>query len=382
MTPATPPPRGVRQKLAALSRRLGRAARRHDTAALKLEPAEAAAAGGLRYVSDLRPGIRRTRKGKAFTYAGPDGKAVRDRETLGRIASLVIPPAWRDVWICPDPKGHLQATGKDARGRKQYRYHPLWRQVRDLTKYHRMVPFGEALPAIRARVDHDLRAPELSRTKVLAAVVRLLEETLIRVGNEEYAKQNHSYGLTTLHDSHVKILGDTLRFHFRGKSGKIHTVAVHDARVARIVRGCQELPGHELFQYVDDRGVRHDVTSEDVNAYLHEITGEEFTAKDFRTWAGTVQAALNLRGLPPCTSAAQAKRNVVSAIKSVSETLGNTPAVCRKCYVHPGIVDAYQAGSLLPDLERHWGRGGEVRGLRFGEAAVLGLLRDCFTKTA
>lgn len=317
------------------------------------DAALAARAAGLRYVSDRRPGIRREREreGDAFRYVGPDGEPIHDATTLDRIKSLAIPPAWTDVWICPSPNGHLQATGRDAKGRKQYRYHKRWREVRDDAKYERMVAFGDALPSIRERVEHDLALPGLQRAKVLAAVVRLLETTLIRVGNEEYRRENKSYGLTTLRTRHVRVEGASLRFHFRGKSGKEHTVTIKDRRLARIVRRCQELPGQELFQYVDDDGQRHSVESSDVNDYLSEITGQDFTAKDFRTWAGTLLAARALQELEGFDSEAQAKRNVVRAIESVAQRLGNTPTICRACYVHPAIIDAYVDGSLLSTLQ-------------------------------
>ncbi|HBI44808.1 MAG TPA: DNA topoisomerase I, partial [Planctomycetales bacterium] len=246
---------------------------------------ESARAAGLRYVHDDRPGIRRVRRGKAFRYLNPDGRPVRDAETIARIRALVIPPAWIDVWICVHDNGHLQATGRDARGRKQYRYHARWRAVRDETKYHRIIDFARALPILRARIDADLTLPGLRRAKVLAAVVRLLETTLIRIGNEEYARTNHSFGLTTLLDKHVQITGDTAHFTFRGKSGVHHDIDVHDRRLVAIIRRCHDLPGHELFQFVDEEGATHLIDSAAVNAYLHEIAGHEFTAKDFRTWA-------------------------------------------------------------------------------------------------
>ncbi len=340
------------------------------------EPAESAREAGLRYVSDDRPGIRRLRAGKHFRYVGPDGKPVRDEETLARIRSLAIPPAWTDVWVCPLARGHLQATGRDARGRKQYRYHPRWRATRDETKYDRMAAFGRALPAVRARVDADLARPGLPREKVLATVARLLETTLIRVGNEEYAKQNGSYGLTTLEDRHVRVAGETVHFAFRGKSGIRHRIDVRDRRLARVVRRCQDLPGHELFQYVDEEGQRRAIDSADVNAYLREISGQEFTAKDFRTWAGTVLAARALREFAAFDSQAQAKKNIVAAVESVAERLGNTTAVCRKCYVHPAVFDAYLDGTLASALERKVGRElkEDLGELPPEEAAVLAFL--------
>jgi DNA topoisomerase-1 len=344
---------------------------------LVTDPVEAAKVARLRYVADTKPGIRRKRAGAHFTYQAPDGTTVRDRETLARIKSLAVPPAWTDVWICPLPNGHLQASGRDAKGRKQYRYHPRWRAVRDQTKYHRMIAFGEALPRLRRRLERHLRRPGLPREKVLAAVVRLLETTLIRVGNQEYAKQNRSFGLTTLRDRHVEISGFTLRFHFRGKSGVTHDVCIRDRRLARIVQRCQGIPGQELFQYLDEGGVRRTVTSEDVNDYLREISGEEFTAKDFRTWAGTVLAAMALQELGAFGSEAQGKKNVVQAIERVAGRLGNTPAVCRKCYVHPAVLESYLDGTMLETLKER--TEAELKHLPEHidpeEAAVLALLR-------
>ena len=342
-----------------------------------VDPAASARAAGLRYVDDSRPGLRRRRSGKTFVVLDAQGRRVRDLETLRRVRHLAIPPAWTEVWICPSPDGHLQATGRDARRRKQYRYHPRWRAVRDETKYARLLGFARALPALRARVDDDLGRPGLPREKVLATVVRLLETTFIRVGNEEYARHNKSFGLTTLRDDHVDVRGSTLRFHFRGKGGKRQEVGVTDRRVARVVRRCQELPGQELFQYLDDEGVVRTVDSADVNAYLREITGEDFTAKDFRTWAGTVLAALALQELRTFTSTTQAKKNVLRAVEAVARQLGNTPAICRKCYVHPGVIDAYMDGATLgairPQTERRMRAA--LNGLRPEEAGVLRLLR-------
>jgi DNA topoisomerase-1 len=348
------------------------------------DPAACARAVGLRYVSDTTPGIRRVRAGKGFRYRGPEGKLIRDAEVLRRIASLAIPPAWTDVWICPTPNGHLQATGRDDRGRKQHRYHPRWREARDETKYHRMVAFARVLPRLRRRIRKDLALPGLPRAKVLATIVRLLEATLIRVGNEEYARQNHSFGLTTLHDGHAEISGSHITFHFRGKSGVEHAVDLNDRRLARIVRQCQDLPGQELFQWVDEAGQVHDVNSADVNEYLREIGGDDFTAKDFRTWAGTVLAARALQEFQAFDSQAQARRNVVRAIESVARRLGNTRAVCRKCYVHPAVIDAYLDGSLLETLR---GRveteiKGALRALRPEEAAVLAFLQERLKREA
>lgn len=342
------------------------------------DPVESAREAGLRYVSDDRPGIRRVRKGKGFRFIGPDDKPVGDSDTLRRIRSLAIPPAWTDVWICPNANGHLQATGHDARGRKQYRYHPRWRAVRDETKYGRMIAFGQALPHIRTRIEKDLAQPGLPRPKVLATVVRLLETTLIRVGNEEYARENGSFGLTTLRNRHVNVEGETVRFSFKGKSGVRHSIRVDDRRLARIVQRCQDLPGQELFQYLDDDGTPHDIDSSDVNAYLQEIAGQEFTAKDFRTWAGTVLAARALQEFENFDSQAQAKRNIVAAIESVAKRLGNTKAVCRKCYVHPAVINAYLDGSLLDTLRQRVENeiADSLSALPSEEAAVLAFLQE------
>ena len=342
------------------------------------DPAEAAKAAGLRYVSDTTPGIRRRRAGKGFSYVGSDGTPIRGPEQLRRIKGLVIPPAWTDVWICPSPRGHIQATGRDAKGRKQYRYHPRWRQVRDETKYERLMTFGQALPDIRQRVDKDLARPGLRREKVLATIIRLLESTLIRVGNEEYARENGSFGLTTMRNRHVDVDGPTVRFEFRGKGGKRHEVDVRDRRVARIVERCQDLPGQTLFQYLDEDGERQTIDSADVNEYLREIGGQDFTAKDFRTWAGTILAALALHELEAFDSETQAKQNVVRAIESVAERLGNTPAVCRKCYVHPAVVDAYLEGSMVETLKQRAEQeiAESLTELRPEEAAVMALLQQ------
>ncbi len=313
-----------------------------------VDPIASARAAGLRYVLDTLPGIRRRRTGKSFSYLSIDGWPIHDPETLSRIKALAIPPAWTDVWICPDPQGHIQATGRDAKGRKQYRYHPRWREVRDAVKYDRMVAFGEALPRIREQTDRDLALPGIPREKVLAAVVQLLENTRIRVGNEEYRRENQSFGLTTLTDNQVEIVGSTLRFRFRGKGGKQHSLQVTNRRLARVVKRLQEIPGYELFQYVNEHGERHTIESGDVNAYLREISGGDFTAKDFRTWAGTVLAARALRNAEPCNSERQCKHLVAQAVEQVAAQLGNTPAVCRKCYVHPAVIEAYIGGKLYP----------------------------------
>jgi DNA topoisomerase-1 len=311
---------------------------------------EAARAAGLRYVTDTVPGIRRRRSGRGFVFERPDGVRISDPATLRRIRALVIPPAWTDVWICPDPNGHIQASARDARGRKQYRYHDRWRELRDSNKFDRLVAFGETLPALRARVRRDLGKPGLGRERVLATVVRLLESTLIRVGNEEYARQNDSYGLTTLRNEHVEVQGSELQFRFRAKSGKECSIDLRDRRAAKIVRQCQELPGQKLFEYLNGDGAPHEVTSTDVNEYLREITEQDFTAKDFRTWAATVQVFVALRDCVEWETPPEAKRNAAAAIKSAATCLNNTPAVCRKSYVHPLVLETYldpEARALL-----------------------------------
>jgi DNA topoisomerase I len=317
---------------------------------------------GLRYVSDQSKGITRKRAGKGFSYRDPNGALVKDEDTLRRIRSLAIPPAYRDVWICPDPIGHLQATGRDAKGRKQYRYHPRWREVRDAVKFHRMLAFADVLPLIRETTDKDLHRQGMPREKVLALVVRLLERTRIRVGNEEYARDNESYGLTTMRNEHVQVKGATVRFAFRGKSGKMHEVAVTDRRLARVVGRCLEIDGQELFQYLDDDGQRRSIDSSDVNGYLRSITrrpdlvagdgagGDDFTAKDFRTWAGTVHAAALLRRCAACTSQRDGRAKVKRCLEEVSRRLGNTPAVCRKSYVHPAVFESF-SGHWLSDVK-------------------------------
>lgn len=339
------------------------------------EPAQSAAAAGLRYVSDTMPGIRRRRAGKGFTYVDSDGRPIRDRGELARIRALAIPPAYSDVWICPLPNGHLQATGRDAKGRKQYRYHPRWRAVRDETKFNRMLAFSAVLPSIRRRVARDIALAGLPREKVLATVVQLLESTGIRVGNDEYARANRSFGLTTLRDRHVEISGSTLRFEFTGKSGKLHSVAVNDRRLARIVHRCQSLPGETLFQYVDEQEVRQTIGSGDVNDYLREISGQDFTAKDFRTWAGTVLALNALGELGPFETQHQAKSSILKAIDRVAEQLNNTRAVCRKYYVHPAVLEAYTAGTLLVGLGNGNRKAAAARrGLAAEERALVRLL--------
>ncbi|HEV3075446.1 MAG TPA: DNA topoisomerase IB [Thermoanaerobaculia bacterium] len=370
-----------------------------DPQAVAADPVLSARLAGLRHVTDAKPGIRRRRRGTGFSYLDPAGQPLRDPRERRRIDALAVPPAWTEVWICPLANGHLQATGRDARGRKQYRYHPHWRAVRDETKFGRMVAFGEALPRLRTRLDSDLALPGLPREKVLAAVVKLLGTTLIRVGNEEYARENESFGLTTMRSRHVDIAGATLRFRFRGKSGREHEVAISDRRLARVVRACRELPGHELFQYVDESGERQAVDSADVNEYLRDVTGEDFTAKDFRTWGGTVLALAALcaagavrpaaqdgeeeddeeceAGAPPSARGAnrerEARRAIVEAVKRVAAQLGNRPAICRKYYVHPAVIAAFLDGRLQA--------GGAVRrlpppgSLPELEALTLALLR-------
>jgi DNA topoisomerase-1 len=340
-------------------------------------PQSAASDAGLRYTSDDRPGIHRRRRGNGFQYIGPDGKTITDAGERARIDALAVPPAWTEVWICPAPNGHLQATGRDARGRKQYRYHPRWREVRDEAKYGRLIAFAEALPRVRRRVDRDIARRSLGKQRVVAAVVRLLDETSIRVGNDEYARENGSFGLTTMRKRHVDVDGSRISFRFRGKGGKTAEVDISDPRVARVLRRCEGLPGQHLFQYVGDDGEPADVDSDDVNAYLHDVTGADFTAKDFRTWSGTVLAAWALDDLGEAGSPAQAKRQVVRAVESVAKELGNTPAVCRSCYVHPDVIDAHLDGDLAGVLERASAGRPErrMRGLTREEAAVLALLR-------
>ena len=340
------------------------------------ENKQTAKEAGLRYVSDESPGIKRVRAGKAFSYVAPGGKPVKDEATLARIKSLAIPPAYRDVWVCPDPNGHIQAVGRDARGRKQYRYHPRWREVRDENKYEKMIEFAAALPKIRARTRQDLKKPGLPREKVLATVIQLMEKTLIRVGNDEYARTNDSYGLTTLQDKHAKVKGGKVQFRFRGKHGICHEIPLDDPRLAKVVRDCQDLPGYELFQYVDDDGVVRDIGSADVNEYLREIAGEAFTAKDFRTWAGTVLASQALQELEKFDTQAQAKKNVVAAVEKVAQRLGNTKAVCRKCYIHPAVLNAYLDGNLVQTLkQRAADMAKSMNKLRPEESAVLTLLQ-------
>jgi DNA topoisomerase-1 len=364
---------------------------------MTLDPLQSARNARLRYVTDQRPGITRKMGRLGFEYSRR-GRRIRNAVTLKRIAKLAIPPAWTDVWICPDPRGHVQATGRDARGRKQYRYHPDWRATRDETKYGRMLDFAAALPKIRARTASDLAQSGITRDKVLATVVQLLERSAIRIGNEEYVRANGSFGLTTLKDKHVDVRGSTLRFEFTGKSGKRHTVSIDDRRLARVVKQCRDLPGQELFQYVD-AGKRRKVGSGDVNEYLKAVTGEEFTAKDFRTWSGTVLACAAFRELcaSPASSLATSRpgsaksrtsnsatnRRVVEAIDAVAGVLGNTRAVCRKSYIHPAIVDAYVDGALPAICRRYRAaRGRRADGLSADEAAVVAVLRGVTQKSA
>jgi DNA topoisomerase-1 len=368
-------PLGERGKTTTLLSRKGKSVRP--------DPRASAIAAGLHYTTDSRPGIRRIRQGRSFRYVTPEGRTIRNADELRRIRALVIPPAWKDVWISADPRGHLQAVGRDARGRKQYRYHPKWRLVRDETKYHRLIGFAQALPAIRARTARDLRNPKLTREKVLAAVVQLLEKTLIRVGNDEYARENRSFGLTTLRDGHVAVNGGKVRFSFRGKSGVEHDIQLDDRRLARIIKACRDIPGYDLFQYLDEQGERHVVGSADVNAYLKEITGQDYTSKDFRTWAGTVLAAQTLQEFEKCESDSQAKRNIVQAVESVAKRLGNTKAVCRKCYIHPAILDAYMDGSMVKTLADRVRRESRKSGdLTHNEAAVLAFLQKRLAREA
>ena len=346
------------------------------------ENKQTAKEAGLRYVSDESPGIKRIPSGKGFAYVAPDGKRIKDEQTNARVKSLAIPPAYRDVWICPDPNGHIQAVGRDARGRKQYRYHPRWREVRDENKYDKMIAFAKALPKIRARTKRDLKLPGLPREKVLATVIQLMEKTLIRVGNDEYARTNDSYGLTTLRDKHAKVKSNKVHFQFKGKHGIAHEIQLDDPRLAKVVRDCQDLPGYELFQHVDDDGVVRDIGSADVNDYLREIAGEEFTAKDFRTWAGTVLASQALREIETFDTQAQAKKNIVAAVEKVAERLGNTKAVCRKCYIHPAVLNAYLDGSMVQTLkQRAAAMAKSIDKLRPEESAVLALIQRRLAQT-
>ena len=331
-----------------------RSIQKHIKAVVTSDPIASAEAIGLRYVTDDIPGIERKRAGKkGFAYIDTNGDRIRDPDEIRRIDALAIPPAYKNVWICPFANGHLQATGRDAKGRKQYRYHPLWRSIRDQSKFTRMLVFSQSLPQIRQRLEHDLSLPGLPKEKVLATIIRLMELTRVRVGNEEYARSNQSYGLTTLRDEHVDIKGSKIQFHFRGKSGVEHEIELADKRLAKIVKRCQDIPGQELFQYRDATGEYQAIDSGDVNAYLKAITEQDFTAKDFRTWAGTVLAAAELANIGTFTSETGAKKNIVQAIKTVASYLRNRPATCRKYYIHPAILDAYMDESLHQVMEEH-----------------------------
>jgi len=363
-----------------------RSAPARSVAGLKIvsDPIDAAEEAGLRYVSDDQPGYTRRVKGDDFDYFDTEGKLIRDEQRLLRVKRLAIPPAYTSVWICPSPNGHIQATGRDARGRKQYRYHERWREVREENKYDRMVAFGLELPKIRRRVNKDLALPGLPRNKALATVVQLLERTFIRVGNEAYARENKSFGLTTMQDRHVDVKGSQLRFRFRGKRGIKHQIDLTDRRIAKIVSKFQDLPGQELFQYVDDEGEVRDITSQDVNDYLREVTGQDFTAKDFRTWAGTVLAAMALSVLDPFETKKQARANIKDAIRAVSKLLGNTPVICRKCYVHPAILEAYLDGNSIEGLKQKAEKAVTQNrcDLRSSETAVLKFLQARLARKA
>ena len=343
------------------------------------EHRRAATRAGLTYVTDGFAGITRKRSGTGWSYFAPNGSRIRDAEKRRRLNKLAIPPAWTDVWICPDPNGHIQATARDARGRKQYRYHASYREARDRSKFRHMLEFSEVLPLLRSRIERDLKSDTLTRDQVLATVIRLLDKTLIRVGNDEYARENHSFGLTTLRRRHVKVNGTAVRFSFRGKSGIEHDVAIVDGRLARIIQRCQEIPGYELFQYVDDEGRRQAITSDDVNAHLREITGRDVTAKDFRTWGGTMHAAIALQSMGVAASRREADRNILRALDIVRERLGNTRAVCRKYYVHPALIEAYRMGRtvpLPPPVARRYVRRHKEAALRRDEVAVLQFLQE------
>lgn len=348
------------------------------------EPEEIAREAGLIYVNADEPGIRRARSGGGFRYTGPDGRAVRDAKTLARIKALAVPPAWKNVWICASPRGHIQATGLDAAGRKQYRYHAGWRTIRDQTKYERMIPFGEALPSIRKRVREDLALPDLPREKILATIVRLIDLTYIRVGSARYTKANGSFGLTTMRGRHAEVSGSTVRFEFKGKGGKLHEVDVRDPRIAKIVKQCQEIPGQHLFQYLNSDGERRPISSDDVNEYLGLISGADFTAKDFRTWAGSVLALRELCGVEVASSASESRRLVNSAIEHVASELRNTVAVCRACYVHPAVVEGYLDGSLAEVRLRRVRTKGQSPDdrLRPDEAALLRFLKTAARRGA
>lgn len=340
---------------------------------LPTDPCESAKIIGLRYVRHEGAGILRRRSGRGFIYLDANGKLVKEAAIQNRIRSLVIPPAWTDVWICPLENGHLQAVGRDAKGRKQYRYHPLYRQIRQHTKFERMVPFGSLLPAIRRRVKQDLKLPGVPKEKVIATIVRLLETSCVRIGNEDYAKENGSYGLTTLRNRHVQVRGDKIRFHFKGKSGQVHDIELDDGKLARIVRRCQSLPGQELFQYISDDGEPARISSEDVNDYLRNITGENFTAKDFRTWAGTVEAVRLLHRSGPAPNQTAVKRTYARVVKDVAAKLGNRPATTKNYYVHPAVLGSYTDGSLF-EIMRNRPPGTTNRASRAEELGVIAIV--------
>jgi len=341
--------------------------------AIRTDPIDSAHDGGLQYVrGENAPGILRQKRGRGFVYLAADGKRVRDQATLERIRALVIPPAWAHVWICPHRNGHLQAVGRDAKGRKQYRYHSQYRRIRDQVKFDRLLFFGPALPRIRRRVRHDLKLPGMPKEKVLAAVVRLLDETFARVGNDEYLRSNGSYGLTTLENKHARVRGDELRFRFRGKSGQFLDLSLRDNRLARIVKRCQDLPGEELFQYQAESGDLQVISSGDVNEYLREITGQDITAKDFRTWHGTRQTFIELKKAGPAGSKTEAKKKILSAVKETASQLGNRPATCRKYYIHPAVVESYLSEKMFQAPHPKLGR----TQLRGHEAAMLALLKQ------
>jgi DNA topoisomerase I len=346
------------------------------------DPIEVAEEAGLRYVSDDQPGYTRKPKGKDFEYFDTDGKLIRDETRLLRVRRLAIPPAYESVWICPSPNGHIQATARDARGRKQYRYHERWREARDENKYDRMLVFGQALPKIRRQMNKDMGLSGLPRNKVLATVVHLLGRTFIRIGNEEYARENKSFGLTTMQNRHVDVKGAKLSFSFRGKSGVKHEIDVSDRRLANIIRKLQDLPGQDIFQYEDEAGEVRNVTSQDVNDYLHEMTGEEFTAKDFRTWAGTVLTAMALNAQGPGEDTAQSKKNIKTAITAVAKILGNTPTICRKCYVHPVVLESYLDGDMIEGLKQKTEEAlsENLEELRAEEAAVMSFIQEKLEK--
>jgi DNA topoisomerase-1 len=346
-----------------------------DDACPAYDPELSAENAGLNYVTDDVPGITRRKSGKGFSYRSPEGELVRDAETLERIRKLAIPPAYVDVWISPDPDGHIQATGRDVKGRKQYRYHPKWHEIRDETKYERLIEFAESLPKMRAQIEHDLARRGLSREKVLATVVQLLDTTLIRIGNERYRKDNKSFGLTTLRNRHVEAGSDRLKFAFKGKSGKQWKLTVNDRRIARIVRQCQEMPGQQLFQYLNEDGSRHPVGSHDVNDYIREVLGHGFSAKHFRTWAGTVTAAHALEEAGAFTSKTEATRKLNAAVDKVAARLVNTRAISRRCYIHPGVVESYLEGRLKEELKEAETKATDEEGLRPEEEVVLAFLK-------